>query len=157
MAEDWIDKLMRDYQDEVTRGLYRGIYALPEKHLDAVMHCQAQDCVEAFVKLYDLPAELDLDSFLKRMAGGGPSQIDIERDGNTIVWRERHRGECMCPLVRREVISLKPGLCHCAVHWLRLLIERYADRTARVELLESVAGGGADCVFRITLADGPAN
>jgi len=150
-AQDWVELLARDYQDDITRGLYKGVYALPEKELDAVMACQARDCVQAFFKLYDLPDELDLDAFLERMTTGGSSKIDIERDGDTILWRERHAGQCMCPLVRRNVITLKPGLCHCAVHWLRMLIERYADRSARVELIESAATGVQDCVFRITL------
>lgn len=57
----------------------------------------------------------------------------------------------MCPLVKRDIVHLKPELCRCAVHWLRMLIERHAHRPARVELVESVAGGAQECVFRITL------
>jgi len=151
MAEDWIEQLMRDYQDRLTRGLYDGISQLPEQELDRVMQCQAHACVQEFVKLYDLPEHLDLDAFLERMKIGGPSKINVRRHGDTIFWEELHEGQCMCPLVKRDVIGLKPELCHCAVHWLRLLIERHARRGARVELIESVATGARNCVFRVIL------
>ncbi len=151
MAEDWIQQLIRDYQDTITKGLYEGIYRLEPKQLDGVMQCQAHACFEAFVKLYDIPEELDLDAFLERMSIGGPSKIAIRRDGDTILWEELHEGQCMCPLVKREVVALEPGLCVCAVHWVRKLIERHARRPARVEMLESVATGSRNCVFRITL------
>ena len=153
MADDWIEELTRDYQDTITRGAYDGIYQLREQQLDGVMTCQAQACVEAFVKLYDLPEQLGLDTFLTRMATGGPSRITIRRDGDTILWEEEHEGRCMCPLVRRNVIPLKPALCVCAVHWLRMLIERHAHRPAHVELIDSVAKGGRNCVFRVTLGE----
>lgn len=151
MADDWIEQLMRDYQDTVTRGAYQGIYELDEQARDGVMRCQAHACVGAFVRLYDLREDLDLEAFLARMATGGPSKIRIRRDGDTILWEEQHEGQCMCPLVRREVIPLHPALCSCAVHWLRMLVERHFQGKARVELLDSVAQGGENCVFRITL------
>ena len=152
MSDDWIEQLTRDYQDVIVGGLYEGVYALGEESLDRVMRCQAEACFREFVKLYDLSESLDLDSFLSRMKTGGPSPIDIRRDGDTILWEERHGGRCMCPLVRREVVPLHTGLCRCAVHWLRMLIERHARRPAEVELLQSVAAGGDNCVFRISLA-----
>lgn len=153
MAEDWIEQLTRDFQDKITRGTYEGIYALEGEALDGVMQCQAHACFEAFVQLYALPEDLDLDAFLARIATGGPSRILIQRDGNTILWDEQHEGQCMCPFVRREVVALKPALCGCAVHWLRKLIERHARRPAEVELLDSVAQGSQNCLFRITLAE----
>jgi hypothetical protein len=35
-----------------------------------------------------------------------------------------------------------------------MLVERHAKRPARVELLDSVAQGSKDCIFRVTLEDG---
>ena len=152
MADDWIEQLARDYQDTITRGAYVGIYQLPEQQLDGFMACQAHACVNEFVKLYDLPEQLDLDTFLTRMATGGPSRINIQRSGDTIFWEEQHEGQCMCPFVRRDVIPLNPALCRCAVHWLRMLIERHARRPVHVELVDSVAKGGKNCLFRVTLS-----
>lgn len=153
MAEDWIEELLRQYQDAITRGVYEGIYRLDEQARASVLACQGRVCCEEFVKLYDIPAELDLETFLARMATGGPSRIRIQRDGDTILWEELHEGQCMCPLVKRGVVPLQPELCACAVHWLRLLLERHARRSAKVELLESVARGSENCVFRVTLGE----
>lgn len=150
---DWIEELKREFQDDITRGTFSGLMKLEHEQLDPVMECQAQACMESFVKLYDLPAHLDLDTFLKRIRTGGPSKIEIEREGDTILWRELHEGHCMCPLVSREVVPLSKGLCQCSIHWVRKLIERHAGRHARVELAESVAGGGQNCVFRIQLGE----
>lgn len=153
--DDWIAQLMRDYQDEITRAAYDGIYRLDDRALDTVMERQAHGCVQAFVRLYDIPADLSLEDFLERMTqGDGPSQISVQRSGNLIRWEEHHGGECMCPLVRRNVIPLRLELCNCAIHWLRMLIERHAKGPAQVALLDSVARGGQNCVFLITLGDG---
>lgn len=153
MSDDWIEQLSRDYQNAITRGLYEGIAQLPQMQQDRVMACQAHACVEEFVKLYDLSPSLDLETFLARMKGGGPSKIEIRREGSHILWQERHQGVCMCPLVRRDVVPLQPALCACAVHWLRMLVERFAQRPCHVELLESVAGGAESCVFSVTLGE----
>jgi len=153
MSDDWIEQLFRDYQNAITRGMYEGIAQLPEPQRDRVMACQAHACVDEFVKLYDLPDSLDLETFLARMNGGGPSQIRIQREGNRILWEEHHEGRCMCPLVRRDIVPLQPALCACAVHWLRMLVERFAHCPCHVELLESVASGARNCVFAVTLGD----
>lgn len=151
MGDDWIQELMRDYQDAITCGVYEGICRLSEEGRNTVMEHQARACMEAFVKLYDLPAHLELDAFLARMGTGGAGKVNIRRQGGTILWEEQHEGECMCPLVRRNVVPLGPTLCICAVHWLRMLVERHARRPARVELMDSVANGARNCIFRITL------
>jgi hypothetical protein len=59
----------------------------------------------------------------------------------------------MCPLVTREVIPLEQGLCGCAVHWLRMLVERHVVGPVKVELIDSAARGSENCVFRIEIED----
>lgn len=151
MAEDWVDKALREFQRSIVRGAYEGIYSLDEEHLDGVMVAQARSCVQAFVDLYGISEDMDLDEFLARMTLGGSSKITIRREGNTILWDEQHEGECMCPLVKQGIISLQPSLCNCAIHWLRMLVERHVDQPVRVELLDSVAQGSRNCTFRITV------
>ena len=68
-----------------------------------------------------------------------------------LLWRELHRGECVCPHVRQGVIPLDPKLCICGATWVRLLVERHARRAATVTLVESVATGAENCVYRVTL------
>jgi hypothetical protein len=153
MTEHSIEALIRDYQDRITRGAYQGIYALDPRSRERVLECQAEACVRAFVELYQLSADLDLDAFLEKMELGGSSKIRIRRDGNTLMWEELHEGRCVCPLVTREVVPLEPGLCRCAVHWLRMLFERHVRAPVRVELVDSAARGNANCVFRVTIDD----
>lgn len=155
MSEDWLEELFRDYQDAITRGAYTGIYALDEAALDLVMREQASSCVHSFVRLFDIPAGLDLDGFLEAMATGGSAKVNVKRDGDTILWEEEHNGECLCPLVKRGVVPLKPQLCVCGVHWLRMLVERHTDRRVHVEMLDSVATGSRNCTMRITLGAPP--
>jgi len=151
VEEDWVQQAIRDFQDKITCGTYEGIYALDSQSRDKVMEAQARSCVQAFVELFAIPAELDLEGFLEHMKLGGSGKVDVERDGDTIVFDEHRDGECMCPLVKRGVIRLDPALCVCGVHWIRMLVQRHTERPVSVELLDSVARGSRNCTYRITL------
>ncbi|RMD82102.1 MAG: hypothetical protein D6815_10005 [Candidatus Dadabacteria bacterium] len=153
MSEDWLAELLRNFQDSITRGTFEGIYSLDGEALERVMHEQAEACVHAFVELFGIPADLDLDTFLERIQYGGSSKIQVERNGNEILWREEHHGECMCPLVKRGVIRLDEKLCVCAINWVRMLVERHARKPVQVELVDSVARGASDCTFRLKIAE----
>lgn len=153
MSDHPAEKLVRDFQDRITRGTFDGVYGLGDADRDHVMECQARACTEAFVDLYRIPAELDLDGFLRHMEFGGSSKVRIRREGDAILWEELHGGRCVCPLVTRDVVTLEPTLCRCAVHWLRMLFERHVRGPVAVELLESAARGDENCAFRVTIGD----
>jgi hypothetical protein len=153
MGEHPVDKIVREFQDRILHGTYDGIYELDEPALETVMECQASSCARAFAELYQIPADLDLDGFLDRMTLGGSSKIRITRKGDSILWEELHEGRCVCPLVTRGVIRLEPGLCRCAVHWVRKLFERHVRGPVHVEMLDSAARSRENCVFRITVED----
>ena len=151
MADDPVEELVRNFQDRIVSGTWKGLCGLDEASFDGVMACQATSCAQAYVQLFQIPDTLDLDAFLERMALGGSSKIEFQRDGNTILWNEIHGGECMCPLVKRGVVPLEPGLCRCAVHWVRDLRgapcegprARSTPRLRRARLTElHVRGGG---------------
>lgn len=149
---DWVEQLMRSFRDKLVGGLYEGVYALEGEPLRRVMDAQAEACVQAFVALTEIPAELDFDAFLVRMKVSGPSKIELERvSDDELLWREMHHGECVCPHVRQGVIPLDPKLCICGATWVRLLVERHARRRATVTLVESVATSAENCVYRVTL------
>jgi len=151
-ADGWVERLMAEYRDRLTGGLFGGIYQLEGEPLRTVMDAQADTCMQAFVALHDIPPDLDLDAFLDRMRTTGPSRIVVERpDDDTITWTELHEGECVCPHVRQGVIALDPKLCMCGATWVRLLVERHARRQAEVTLVESVATGAQNCVYRVAL------
>jgi hypothetical protein len=57
----------------------------------------------------------------------------------------------MCPLVRRGTLNLHPRLCVCSTEWTRGVVETFHGGPVEAELLESVATGSRDCVFRLTL------
>ncbi len=149
---DWVEQIMRQFRDKLVGGLYEGIYQLEGEPLRQVMDAQAEVCAHGFVALMDIPADLDFEAFLERMRISGPSKIALERPSpDEIIWRELHQGECVCPHVRQGVIRLDPKLCDCGGTWVRILVERHARRHAKVELVESVATGSDNCVYRVTL------
>ena len=111
MSENPVEKMVRDFQDRIVAGTFAGLREIDREAHDHVMECQAASCAEAFVELYNIPAELDLDGFIDKMRMGGSSKIEIEREADgALIWRELHAGQCVCPLVTRDVIPLDPGI-----------------------------------------------
>ena len=151
-AAEWVEKLMRGFQDKLTHGLFETIYEMDDSSVDTLMEGEARTCVSAFVDLTSMSVPMDLDSFLERMATGGPSQIRIERDGDVILWTELHQGKCVCPLITREVIRLDPKLCICGAYWVKHLFKTAANTDVEVEMLETVAEGAQNCCFRVTVS-----
>jgi hypothetical protein len=151
---DWVEQLQRAFRDKLVGGLYEGVYALEGEPLQRVMDAQAEACAQAFVSLAEIPADLDFEGFLERMKISGPSKVELERvSDDELLWRELHRGECVCPHVRQHVIPLDAKLCICGATWVRLLVERHARRAATVTLVESVATGAQNCVYRVMLGE----
>ena len=153
-SQEFMEELLRSHQDEIVRGLYRGLLALDGPAFSAVIKETASACRSRFLHVADFPASLDLDGLIERMGRAGPDRIEISRAGDEILWREHREGRCMCPLVRRGVVELGPKMCACAVEWARGLVERYHGGPVTAELLESVATGSDSCLFRIRLVSG---
>ena len=151
---DWVEQLMRNFRDRLTGALYEGIYTLEGPELTRVLDAQAETCVHAFAALAEIPPDLPFDAFIERMKTAGPGAVQVERvSGDELLWTELHHGECVCPHVRQGVIRLDPKLCLCGETWVRLLVERHARRHATVEMVESVATGSQNCIYRIGLGD----
>ena len=77
MAEDLLEKMVRDFQDRIVRGTYDGIYRLEGRAIDCVMECQASECATAYTQLDGIPDDLPLDAFLERMQHGGSSKSTV--------------------------------------------------------------------------------
>jgi hypothetical protein len=150
-AAEWVQALMRDFQDQLTCGLYEAIYSLDPPSVATLMQAQARTCVATFLKFADIRLPMDLDEFLHAMRTAGPSQIEIQREGNVIHWTEQHHGDCVCPFVRRGVIRLDPKLCICGAHWVQHLFKTVTNTDVDVETGETVATGAPNCRFRITV------
>ena len=154
-AADWVENLIRDYQDKLTCGLFETIYSLDGPALDTVMEGQARTCVGAFLDLTALPIPMEIDGFLEHMRLNGPSKVDIRREGDVIHWNELHHGECPCPYVRRGAIRLDAKLCICGAYWVQQLFEKVTGAPVEVEAVSTVATGAQNCDFRITLKPRP--
>jgi hypothetical protein len=153
MSENSIEQMVRDFLARIIQGTFDGVYTLEEASRDRVMEHQAESCVRGYIELHQLPDDLDLDAFLERMETAEPGRIRIQRDGNAIIFDEPQGGQCSCPLVTQNVIPLRAELCRCSVSWIRKLFERHVRGPVRVEMLESVALGSQNCVFRIEIDD----
>lgn len=150
-SKEFVEDLLRSHQDEVVRSLMHGVFELPDASSEALIREMAGACRRRFLRMVDVPADLGLDGLLDRMRRAGPGRVEITRSGNEIIWREYREGECMCPLVRRHVAELQPKLCACSREWTRSLVETFYGGPVEAEILESVATGSSDCVFRLTL------
>ena len=148
---EWVEKLMRDYEDKLTCGLFESIYELDGDSVNALMSGLAKTCASAFIDLAGLPVPMELDAFLDRMLISSPSQLEIQREGDVIHWTEVPHGEGVCPLIRRDVIRLDQKLCMCGAYWVKDLFQRVADTHVEVETIETVATGAENCRFRITV------
>ena len=151
IAKEFVGDLLRSQQDEIVRGAFRALLTLDEAATNTVFKEMADTCRARFLRMVDFPADLDLDGFIERMGRAAPPAPQISRDGDTIIWREFRDGNCMCPLVRRGTLDLHPKLCVCSTEWTRGLVETFHGGPVEAELLESVATGSRDCVFRLTL------
>jgi hypothetical protein len=148
---EWVENLMRDFQDRLTGGLFETIYKMDDVAVDTLMEGEAKTCVSAFVDLTGMDVPMDLEAFLEKMQTSGPSKVVVERDGDVLLWTELHQGKCVCPLVTRNVIPLDPKLCICGAYWVKHLFKTAANTEVDVETLETAAHGAENCCFRITI------
>lgn len=150
-SKEFVEDLLRSHQDEIVRGMMRAFYELPDASSDALISEMAAACRRRFLRMVDFPADTDVDGLIERMQRAGPGRIEITRSGDEIIWREYREGQCMCPLIRRHVAELQPKLCACSREWTRSLVETFHGGPVEAEIVESVATGSSDCVFRLTL------
>ncbi len=84
----------------------------------------------------------------------------ILREGDVVYFNYRGNpaglqiadGYCLCPLVEDGPADLSPTYCHCSVGYVAYMFERSTGRPTRVELLESLRGGGKACRFAVHVA-----
>ena len=150
-SQEFLEELLRSHEDEVVCGLYRGLLTLDQPSFDAVIREAASACRARFMRMANLPTDLDLDEMIERMRRAGPDRIEIEREGDEILWRELREGQCMCPIVRRGIVELEPRMCACAAEWARGLVEMFYRGPVTVEIVETVATGSNSCLFRLKL------
>ncbi len=104
------------------------------------------------------PPRVTLEQLVKGIAEfNGADSVRLE--GNTVYFNyvknpEGLRvadGYCLCPLVEDGPPGLSKTFCYCSVGYVRDMFESMTGRKAKVELLESLKGGGKTCRFRVDM------
>ncbi len=99
-----------------------------------------------------------LEQLVKAIAdSNGADSIRVE--GNTVYFSYVKNAEglrvadgyCLCPLVEDGPPGLSKTFCYCSVGYVRDTFESVTGRKAKVELLESLKGGGKTCRFRVDM------
>ncbi len=99
-----------------------------------------------------------LEQLVKAIAdSNGADSIRLE--GNTVYFSYVRNpaglrvadGYCLCPLVEDGPPGLSKTFCYCSVGYVHDMFESITGRKAKVELLESLKGGGKTCRFRVDM------
>jgi hypothetical protein len=85
---------------------------------------------------------------------------NIYRDGNIVYFNyvgdpkglKIADGYCLCPMIEDGPATLSPTYCQCSVGYVQYMFQRLiTGKPVKVELLESLRGGGKACRFRVAL------
>ncbi len=85
---------------------------------------------------------------------------NIYRSGNTVYFNyvsnpkglKISDGYCLCPMIEDGPVSLSPTYCQCSAGYVRYMFQKLITfKPVRVELLESLRGGGKSCRFKVTI------
>ncbi len=98
-----------------------------------------------------------VDQLIEALNKGEPC---IRREGETLYFNYVQSpqglrisdGYCLCPLVEDGPPGLSKTFCYCSVGYVREWFSMMLGRPVKVELLESLKGGGKSCRFKIAMA-----
>jgi len=143
----------------IARGVWEGIYALPDEARDIVFEAASKRCNEQICRFagFDPGAIDDVDEFMAEWEKAFDGMMKGKRDGDTIYWEFASNG-CTEPMVLLGLIEPDPKLCRCSCHMIRRRFEMVTGSPVTVELLDSVLLTGADkCSYLIHLKPAPDN
>jgi Family of unknown function (DUF6144) len=129
---------------------------LDEKTRRGLMEANGRACALGAYGPPDPAKQVGLDEFVAGLAKYvGPE--NARREGDVVFFNYKQNpaglriadGYCLCPLVEDGPADLSPTYCHCSVGYVAYLFERNIGRPVRVELLESLRGGGKACRFAV--------
>jgi hypothetical protein len=91
---------------------------------------------------------------------GGLGRENIYREGNTVFFNyvgnpkglKIADGYCLCPMLENGPQTLSATYCQCSVGYVSYMFQKLiTGKPAKVELLESLRGGGKACRFKVTI------
>ena len=137
----------------IAKGVWEGIYALPDEARDIVFKAASKRCNEQICKFAGFdPSEInDVDEFMVEWEKAFGGIMKGKREGDTIYWEFASNG-CTEPMVMLGLIEPNPKLCQCSCHMIKRRFEMVTKSPVKVELLDSVLTTGADkCSYLIHL------
>jgi hypothetical protein len=144
-AQTWTGRFMRVLDER-----------LDEKTRRDLMEANGRACAMGAYGPPDPAKKVGVDELVARLAKHvGPE--NARREGDVVFFNYKQNpaglriadGYCLCPLVEDGPADLSPTYCHCSVGYVAYLFERNLGRPVRVELLESLRGGGKACRFAV--------
>jgi hypothetical protein len=144
-AKTWTGRFMRVLDERLDEKTRRGL-----------MEANGRACAQGAYGPPDPAKKVDLDTFVAGLAKYvGPE--NAHREGDVVYFNYEQNpsglriadGYCLCPLIEDGPADLSPTYCHCSVGYVAYLFERNLGRPVRVELLESLRGGGKACRFAV--------
>ncbi len=144
-ARTWAGRFMRVLDER-----------LDEKARCGLMEANGRACAVGAYGPPDPTAYVGLDDFVAGLARH-VGQENARREGDVVYFSYQGNpaglriadGYCLCPLVEDGPADLSPTYCHCSVGYVAYMFERNIGRPVRVELLESLRGGGKACRFAV--------
>ena len=138
----------------IARGVWEGIYALPDEARRIVFEAASRRCNEQICKFAGFdPSEMnDVDEFMAEWERAFGGMMRGTREGDTIYWEFASNG-CTEPLVLLGLIDPNPHLCQCSCMMIKRRFEMVTKTPVEVELVDSVLTTGANrCSYRIRIS-----
>jgi len=144
-AKTWAGRFMRVLDERLDVETRRGL-----------MEANGRACAQGAYGPPDPAKKVGVDELVAGLAKYvGPE--NAHREGDVVYFNYKQNpsglriadGYCLCPLVEDGPADLSPTYCHCSVGYVAYMFERNLGRPVRVELLESLRGGGKACRFAV--------
>jgi len=137
----------------ITKGAWKGIYALPEEARDTIFEAASESCCEQICNFAGFdPGEFDdVDEFMVEWEKAFGGMMKGRREGDTIYWEFLSNG-CTEPMVLLGLIEPNPMLCQCSCKMIKRRFEKVTKKPVKVELADSYLTTGANkCTYLIHL------
>ena len=129
---------------------------LDEKTRQALMVANGRVCAVGAYGPPDPAKQLSVDAFVAVLAQYVGKE-NARREGDVVYFNyvgspsglRIADGYCLCPLVEDGPRDLSATYCYCSVGYVGYMFEKTIGRPVKVELLESLRGGGKACRFAV--------
>jgi len=144
-GKKWVGRFMRVLDERVDEKTRRGL-----------MEENGRQCAIGAYGPPDPAKRITVDELVAKLAAY-VGEANCRREGDVVYFNYKGNpaglqiadGYCLCPVVEDGPADLSPTYCHCSVGYVAYMFERATGRPTRVDLLESLRGGGKACRFAV--------